>query len=120
MPFTNQEIERCSAVKGDLLVGEGGDYGRSAIWTYDEEVCIQNHVHRLRPYTELSVNYYYYLFYLYKFAGRLKCLGVSIQGLSSEAVHKVIFPLPPLSRLFTFSETGFDDSGAPGARHALM
>lgn len=50
MPFTEKELERCTVRKGDLLVCEGGDCGRSAIWTYDEEVCIQNHVHRLRPY----------------------------------------------------------------------
>lgn len=97
MPFTEQEIERCSARKGDLLVCEGGDYGRSAIWTYDEEVCIQNHVHRLRPYHELSIEYYYYLFHLYKFTGRLRGRGVAIQGLSSDAIHKVICPLPPLA-----------------------
>lgn len=97
MPFTEQEIERCSARKGDLLVCEGGDCGRSAIWTYDEEVCIQNHVHRLRPYCNLSIEYYYYLFYLYKFTGRLRGHGVAIQGLSSEAIHKVICPFPPLA-----------------------
>ena len=97
MPFTEQEIERCSAKKGDLLVCEGGDCGRTAIWTYDEEVCIQNHVHRLRPYALLSIEYYYYLFYLYKFTGRLRGRGVAIQGLSSEAIHKVVCPLPPLA-----------------------
>ena len=97
MPFTEQEIERCSARKGDLLVCEGGDCGRSAIWIYDEEVCIQNHVHRLRPYHELSIEYYYYLFHLYKFTGRLRGRGVAIQGLSSDAIHKVICPLPPLA-----------------------
>ncbi len=97
MPFTEQEIERCSARKGDLLVYEGGDCGRSAIWTYDEEVCIQNHVHRLRPYYELSIEYYYHLFQLYKFTGRLRGRGVAIQGLSSDAIHKVVCPLPPLA-----------------------
>ena len=97
MPFTEQELERCSVRKGDLLVCEGGDYGRSAIWNFEEEVCIQNHVHRLRPYYNLSIDYFFHLFYLYKFAGRLKAHGVAIQGLSSEAMHKIVCPLPPLS-----------------------
>lgn len=97
MPFTEQELERCTAQKGDLLVCEGGDCGRAAIWNYEEEVCIQNHVHRLRPYRALSIEYFYYLFYLYKFTGRLKGHGVAIQGLSSEAIHKVLCPLPPLA-----------------------
>lgn len=96
MPFTEQELERCTVQKGDLLVCEGGDCGRSAIWNYDEEVCIQNHVHRLRPYVELSVEFYYYLMFLYKFTGRLRGRGVAIQGLSTDAIHKVVCPLPPL------------------------
>lgn len=97
MPFTEQELERCTAQKGDLLVCEGGDCGRAAIWNYDEKVCIQNHVHRIRPYKEVSIEYFYYLFYIYKFTGRLKGHGVAIQGLSSEAIHKVLCPLPPLA-----------------------
>ena len=97
MPFTEQELVRCTVKKGDLLVCEGGDCGRSAIWCYDEEVCIQNHVHRLRPYVEISIEYFYYLFYIYKFTGKLNGRGVGIQGLSNEAIHKVMLPLPPLA-----------------------
>ena len=79
-----------------MLVCEGGDCGRSAVWDYDEEVCIQNHVHRLRPYRDVNIYYFYYLFYLYKNTGRLRGRGVAIQGLSNEAIHKVVLPLAPL------------------------
>lgn len=96
MPFTDAELERCTVKKGDLLVCEGGDCGRSAVWDYDEEVCIQNHVHRLRPYRDVNIYYFYYLFYLYKNTGRLRGRGVAIQGLSNEAIHKVVLPLAPL------------------------
>lgn len=96
MPFTDAELERCTAKKGDLLVCEGGDCGRSAVWDYDEEVCIQNHVHRLRPYRDMNIYYFYYLFYLYKHTGRLRGKGVAIQGLSNEAIHKIVLPLAPL------------------------
>ena len=96
MPFTDAELERCTAKKGDLLVCEGGDCGRSAVWDYEEEVCIQNHVHRLRPYRDMNIYYFYYLFYLYKHTGRLRGKGVAIQGLSNEAIHKVVLPLAPL------------------------
>ena len=96
MPFTDTELERCTVKRGDLLVCEGGDCGRSAVWDYDEEVCIQNHVHRLRPYRDVNIYYFYYLFYLYKNTGRLRGRGVAIQGLSNEAIHKVVFPLAPL------------------------
>ena len=96
MPFTDAELERCTVKKGDLLVCEGGDCGRSAVWNYDEVVCIQNHVHRLRPYRDVNIYYFYYLFYLYKNTGRLRGRGVAIQGLSNEAIHKVVLPLAPL------------------------
>ncbi|MBR6797895.1 MAG: restriction endonuclease subunit S [Opitutales bacterium] len=97
MPFTEQELKRCTVCKGDLLICEGGDYGRAAVWNFDEEVCIQNHVHRLRPYKEICINYFYYIFYLYKNTGRLKGRGVGIQGLSNDALHKILIPLPPLA-----------------------
>lgn len=97
MPFTEKELERCTVRKGDLLVCEGGDYGRAAIWNYDEEVCIQNHIHRLRPYVEMGMKYFYHLFYFYKTTGRLKGQGVAIQGLSTEAMRKIFIPLPPLA-----------------------
>ena len=97
MRFTEQEIERCSARKGDMLVCEGGDYGRAAIWGFNEEVCFQNHVHRLRAYTEIEIVYFYHIFYLYKTTGQLKGRGVGIQGLSSGALHETKIPLPPLA-----------------------
>ena len=96
MPFTDSEIEKCTIHKGDLLVCEGGDYGRAAIWPFDYDMRIQNHIHRLRPYVEVSVQFYYYLIRLYKLSGRIKGKGIGIQGLSSGALHKLYAPLPPL------------------------
>ena len=68
-----------------------------AQWAKFTEVCIQNHVHRLRPFVEISIEYFYHLFYLYKFTGKLRGRGVGIQGLSNEAIHQVICPLPPIA-----------------------
>ena len=97
MPFSPSEIEKCSVKKGDLLVCEGGDFGRSAIWPYDDEIRIQNHIHRLRPFGNLVVKYFYYLFLLYKKTGLISGKGIGIQGLSSKAIHILPFPLPPLA-----------------------
>lgn len=44
----------------------------------------------------VDINYFYYLFYLYKFTGRLRGRGVAIQGLSNRAIHQIICPLPCL------------------------
>lgn len=62
MYFSEAEIQKCTAIKGDFLVCEGGDIGRAAIWSYDTDIRIQNHIHRLRPYYEICVEYYYYIF----------------------------------------------------------
>ena len=37
-----------------------------------------------------------YIFYLYKHMGLLQGRGVGIQGLSTNALHMIICPLPPL------------------------
>ncbi len=96
MYFTASEIDKCTAAKGDLLVCEGGDFGRAAIWNYDAMICIQNHIHRLRAYLPVCTEFFYYLFYLYKHAGWIGGKGIGIQGLSSNAIHALLFPLPPL------------------------
>jgi type I restriction enzyme S subunit len=56
MYFTDSEIEKCTVQKGDLLVCEGGDFGRSAIWPYETKICIQNHIHKLRAYFPIQKN----------------------------------------------------------------
>jgi len=96
MPFTDEQYEKCSVKKGDLLVCEGGDIGRAAIWNYDFPMCIQNHIHRLRPYTDVSIKFYFYIFMLYKQLGLIGGKGIGIQGLSTNALAKIIIPLPPL------------------------
>lgn len=59
MFFSDDELERCTVSKGDLLMCEGGAYyGRTAIWTYDYDICFQNHVHRLRPYGILELLFF--------------------------------------------------------------
>lgn len=97
MFFTDTELEKCTVQKGDLLVCEGGDIGRAAIWQSDNNIRIQNHIHRLRSYITVCTEFFYYLFYLYKHAGWIGGKGIGIQGLSSKAIHILVFPLPPLA-----------------------
>ena len=97
MPFEESEIERCQAIKGDLLVCEGGDVGRSCIWTYDYPIMLQNHIHKLRAYLPLCTKYFFYIFYLYNLIGLIGGKGIGIQGFSAKALHNTIIPLPPLN-----------------------
>ena len=59
MFFTDAEIEKCTVKKGDLLVCEGGDFGRAAIWKSDDVIRIQNHIHRLRAYSVVCTEFFY-------------------------------------------------------------
>lgn len=104
MYFTQAEINKCTVTCGDLLVCEGGDIGRAAIWDYDFTICIQNHIHRLRPYANIAVKFYYYIFFLYKKAGLIGGKGIGIQGLSSNAIHQLLIPLPPLVEQYRIVE----------------
>ena len=97
MLFTDAELEKCTVKKGDFLVCKGGDIGRSAIWENDDEIRIQNHIHKMRPYIKLNIKFYYYVLYLYKHTERINGKGIGIQGLSSNQLHSLLFPFPPIN-----------------------
>ena len=98
MNFTDEEIKTCSATKGDLLVCEGGaGYGRSAIWNEDYDICLQNHVHRLRPCISGLCEYVYHFMYLLKESNNLTSVGTAMPGLSANRLKGLLLPLPPLS-----------------------
>ena len=98
MNFTEDEIKTCSATKGDLLVCEGGaGYGRSAIWNYDYDICLQNHVHRLRPLVDGTCEYVYYFIYLQKESNNLTSVGTAMPGLSANRLKSLLIPLPPIA-----------------------
>ena len=98
MNFTEEEIKSCSATKGDLLVCEGGaGYGRSAIWNEDYDICLQNHIHRLRPLVDGTCEYVYYFIYLQKESNSLASIGTAMPGLSANRLKSLLIPLPPLA-----------------------
>ena len=97
MFFSNDELDRCTVTKGDILMCEGGAYfGRTAIWNLDYDICFQNHIHRLRCYRELDLMYFYYVFYFYRNTNMMRSKGTAMPGLSSITLHEMIIPLPPL------------------------
>lgn len=98
MNFTDEEIKTCSATKGDLLVCEGGaGYGRSAIWNEDYDICLQNHIHRLRPCVSGICDYVYHFIYLLKESNNLVSVGTAMPGLSANRLKGLLLPFPPLS-----------------------
>ena len=95
MYFKDSEIDKCTVIKGDLLVCEGGDIGRAAIWPYDYNICIQNHIHRLRVKGLVDQRLYLYVLMLYKWTDRIHGKGIGLQGLSSGLLDKLLVPVPP-------------------------
>ena len=98
MYFKEDEIDKCTIKKGDLLVCEGGDIGRSAIWAFDTEMRIQNHIHRLRRYNDsICTKFYYYVMQYYKINNLIRGQGIGLEGFSSKRLHSLVVPYPPVA-----------------------
>ena len=97
MYFTDKELEKCTAKKGDLLVCNGGDVGRSAVWIYDYDICLQNHISKLRPKIgDISVRFFYYFFLNSKNKGYINGRGIGISSLSAKDLLSIKVLLPTL------------------------
>ena len=98
MHFTDDELPKCTATKGDLLLCNGGDVGRAAVWNFDYDICFQNHISRLRPKITGIDNNLYLNFIMYnKNMGNLNGKGVGITSLSATDLLSLPVPLPPLA-----------------------
>jgi type I restriction enzyme, S subunit len=99
MLIRDEELERCTTKKGDLLVCEGGEAGRAAVWDRDTEVCFQNHIHRVRFYGKISPYYGFRFFEYLNVSGEIEKYrkGVGIWNMSSKALASIPLPLPPIA-----------------------
>jgi type I restriction enzyme S subunit len=99
MPIRDEEFEKCSAKKGDLLICEGGEAGRAAVWFYEKDICFQNHIHRARFYCEIDPYYAYRFFEKLNTTGEINQhrKGVGISNMSGKALAAIAFPLPPIA-----------------------
>ncbi len=101
MPFLPQEAEKYTAVKGDVLICEGGYPGRAAIWKEDYPIYFQKALHRIRFHEpEHNKWFVYYLFSQDK-SGELRqhFSGTGIQHFTGEVLARFKLPLPPISEL---------------------
>jgi len=100
MDFTDEEVSKLSLKPGDLLVCEGGEVGRTAIWRGELDACLyQNHIHRLRKINDTVVPelYMYWMqvaFQVFKsYSGEES--ATTIPNLSGNRLKSFMFPLPP-------------------------
>ncbi len=98
MLIREDELDKCTARKNDLLICEGGEAGRAAVWAADTEVCFQNHVHRARFYGGINPFFACRFFEKLNYTGEINAhrKGIGISNMSSKALAMIPFPLPPI------------------------
>ncbi len=93
----DDELPKYRLHKGDLLICEGGDYGRCCVWDRDEEMYYQNALHRIRFYCGLFPIFYKFVFELYRNIGYIVGQGQTIKHFTYESMKSIVFPVPSIS-----------------------
>ena len=100
MRFKDDEEERYSVKYGDLVVCEGGEPGRCAVWTdVSQTFRIQKALHRVRFIGDVDSFYAYRVFEYYASNGYFakRFTGETIKHLPGEVLKNIAFPLPPIA-----------------------
>ena len=97
--FEETELSKYVLQKGDLLICEGGDVGRSCVWDKDITMYYQNALHRVRFYKNINPYFYKFLIECYKSSGIIDKFskGVTIKHLVQSSLNAMWIPLPPLA-----------------------
>ena len=97
--FEESELERYTVRKGDLLICEGGEIGRAAIWDKDYSIQYQNALHRVRFTDGIAPRFCLYFFMHLKKSGILDGRygkGVTIKHLVKSSLMSIPIPVAPI------------------------
>ncbi len=97
MRFTKADREKYALVPGDLLVCEGGEVGRTAIWNGEIENCYyQKAIHRLRPKQHVEPRFVFHFMRWAASRGLFARLtsATSIAHLTKAKLKELQLPLP--------------------------
>lgn len=96
MWFGAAERRTLKLLKGDLLVSEGGDVGRSAIFYSEGEYYFQNSINRIRPKADNCARFLFYWIQAIKAKGYIDvlCNKSTIAHFTAEKVASVPIPIP--------------------------
>ncbi|MEX3644273.1 restriction endonuclease subunit S [Mycolicibacterium porcinum] len=100
VPMTPSDIHRYRLQAGDLLVCEGGEVGRSAIWRNELSECyFQKALHRLRPKNGYDIRVMQALLELWSSVGSFAdyVTQTSIAHLPREKFVEMPLPLPSIT-----------------------
>jgi type I restriction enzyme S subunit len=103
MWFAPSEMKKLGLARGDLVVTEGGEVGRAAMWRGELEECyLQNSVHKVTFRKPNEPEYFLYQFYAAGHAGHFDAIvnRISIAHLTRDKLADVTFlvPLPDEQR----------------------
>jgi type I restriction enzyme S subunit len=109
MTFSNKEIEKLSLKKGDIMVCEGGESGRCAVWEKEgSDILFQKAIHRarLKDPTVIEPHFIPFLMkYLRDNEGLKKHVSQStIEHLTGEKLDKLSIIVPPFDQQKCFAE----------------
>ena len=114
MRFEDDEDEKYGIKYGDLIICEGGEPGRCAIWKEQiPNMKIQKALHRVRVHDIMDFRFVYYWFLLAGKQGALKqyYTGATIMHMPGQKLKEVLIDKPPLivqQRIGAYLET-FDN-----------
>ena len=96
--FSDEEMDKYKLEKNDLLICEGGDVGRAAIWESEEDMYFQNALHRVRFINKISPYFFLYALNYYKNIRVIEKVskGVTIKHFVQGSLFSLYFPLPPI------------------------
>ncbi|MCO4164991.1 restriction endonuclease subunit S [Citrobacter youngae] len=98
MRFEEHELEEFQLRDGDLLVCEGGEPGRCAVWNHEGEYYFQKALHRVRTFLNMSPHFFAMTLKIGALNGTLSSLftGVTIKHLPGDKLQQYVIPLMPL------------------------
>ena len=123
VPMTLADLQRFRLRRGDLLVCEGGEIGRAAIWDEPIPECYyQKALHRLRPTRSYDVYLMMSLLQLWASTGYLAnyVTQTSIAHLPKEKLEIVPLPIPPPDEQRAIAEALSDVDALLAALEALI
>ena len=100
MPFEDSELHKFELTAGDILVCEGGEPGRAAVWDGSaESMYFQKALHRVRVFHWMNAHFVVMVLRASASDGRLvaQSTGATFLHLTGQVLARVLVPVPPLA-----------------------
>lgn len=103
MPFEDTELAEFALRPGDVLICEGGEPGRAAVWDgRQQDIYFQKAIHRARLPEWISPEFFVHVIRESANSGRLATYftGVGIKHFTGKGLASFLTPVPPLAEQY--------------------